>query len=223
MKFCFYSHSIWPQSCNTSGDISCFTLCFEKFTTAAPSMIFLLSSKWYLKYQSIFWWPYLEHFSVSFVTKWMFPWWPQTKEAWIWNALMVWDPCVYRVPSSLWERIIKEYFVNRIFNCTTNVWGKLQTKCRQNMLFLNKCICCCFANVRVLKLHRIFVKIANEIGFTSTLQKKSVKTKLNIFSVLLIQNQCRFYTTVEFIIHSLNNSSYAHKFFKIRGKMLTFF
>ena len=75
----------------------------------------------------------------------------------------------------------------------------------------------------VLKLHRIFVKIANEIGITSTLQKKSVKAKLNVVSVLLIQNQCRFYTTFEFIIYSLYNSSFAHKFFKICGKMLTFF
>ena len=91
------------------------------------------------------------------------------------------------------------------------------------MLFLNKSICSCITYVSVLKLHRIFVKIANEIGITSTLQKKSVRTKLNIFSVLLTQNQCRFYTGVEFIIYSLNNSSFAHKFFKICGKMLTFF
>ena len=74
-----------------------------------------------------------------------------------------------------------------------------------------------------MKVHRIFVKIANEIGITSTLQKKSVKAKLNVVSVLLIQNQCRFYTTVEFIIHSLNISSFAHKFFKIGCKILTFF
>ena len=91
------------------------------------------------------------------------------------------------------------------------------------MLFLNKIICSCITNVRVLKLHRIFVKIANEIGITSALQKKSVKIKLNIFSVFLIQNQCRFYTKVKFIIYSLNNSSFAHKFFKICGEMLTFF
>ena len=55
------------------------------------------------------------------------------------------------------------------------------------------------------------------------MQKKYVKTKLNIFSVLLIKNQCKFYTTVELIIYSLNNSGFAHKFFKICSKMLTFF
>ena len=91
------------------------------------------------------------------------------------------------------------------------------------MLFLNKIICSCITNVRVLKLHTIFVKIANEIGITSTLQKKYVKTKLNLFLVVLPQNQCRFYTTIEFIFYSLNNSSFAHKFFKICGEMLTVF
>ena len=40
MKFCFDRHPSWPLRTETSGDISCFILCFEILTTAAPSIIF---------------------------------------------------------------------------------------------------------------------------------------------------------------------------------------
>ena len=53
MKFCFDRHPSWPLRTETSGDISCFILCFEILTTAVPSIIFLSLSKWCLKYQFI--------------------------------------------------------------------------------------------------------------------------------------------------------------------------
>ena len=67
MKFCFDRHPSWPLRTETSGDISCFILCFEILTTAAPSINFLLLSKWCLKYQFIIWWQYLGYFYWSLV------------------------------------------------------------------------------------------------------------------------------------------------------------
>ena len=49
-----------------------------------------------------------------------------------------------------------------------------------NFVILNKSICSFITNVRVLKLHKIFVKIANKIGITSAL-KKICKDKIEYF------------------------------------------
>ena len=45
MKFCFDRHQSWPLMTKTSGDISCFILCFEILTTAVPSIIFFVIVK----------------------------------------------------------------------------------------------------------------------------------------------------------------------------------